>query len=141
VVVSGEVAIPGPREICSNVHAKFVWATLSRRTAEDAAITVEREVADFRDLFAEPIPARRQSLEELDPMLNLCEMVIIHMLTLASMCCEHLDGQQDLLWPEKDGPQGTLILETLATTLANTLLGVRQLTLMGLDAQARMRTQ
>ena len=120
------------------MHAEPVWATLSRRTAEEATTTLEGEVADFRDLLAEPIPVRRQSLKELEPMLSLCEIVIVHMLDLASICHEHLDGQQDLLWPEEDGPQGTLILETLATTLANTLLGVRQLTLMGLDAQARM---
>ena len=120
------------------MHVETVWATLSRRTAEEATTTVEGEVADFRNLFAEPIPVRRQSLEELEPMLSLCEIFIVHMLDLASICCEHLDGKQDFVWPEEDGPQGTLMLETLATTLANTLLGVRQLTLMGLDAQARM---
>ena len=122
--MSGEVTIPGLSEVCSNVHAGLVWATLSRRTAEEATTTVQGEVADFRDLFAEPIPVRRQYLEELEPMLSLCEIFIIHMLDLASICYEHSDGKQDLLWPEEDGPQGTLILETLATTLANPLLGV-----------------
>lgn len=136
--MSAEVTIPNIQAVCSSIHGEPIWALLSDCMPEEAAATVEREVADFRGLLAEPIPVRRESLQELDPMLSLCEITAVHMFDLAIICSEYVDSPQDLLWPEKEGPQGTLMLEALAATLANTLLGVRQLVLMGLDAQARV---
>ena len=115
------------------------WFALAQCDARDA----ERL---FRDEIKQAI-TRPPSLpngppgltrKELDPALSYCDLAVVHFFDIALICYERIESSERLMWPEKDGPNGTFILQVLSANIANTLLAVRHLAADGYGPQARV---
>lgn len=134
-----KVNIPRVRSICKKLHQNDpLWRLISDRTYEEAALTLTREVEDLRVLIADRVPASGATVKMFEPTFSCCELALVQLTDLVSICLEQTDIEKQLLWPESDTKAGTFTLQVLLTNLANTLLAIRQLVLLGLDGQAKV---
>lgn len=135
--------IPKIRSICKSLYKiDPLWGQISSRTYQEPALTLTREVEDLRTLIADSVPASGTTIKMFEPMFSACEIALVQLTDLIFVCTERTDIDRQLLWPNKNKTNGsfggTFTLQILLANLANTLLAVRQLILLGLDGQARV---
>lgn len=134
-----KVSIPRVRSICKRLHQSDpLWRLSANRTYEEAALTLTQEVEDLRVFIADGVFASGATVKTFEPMFSSCELALVQLTDLVSICTERTDVKKQLLWPDSDVRNGTFTLQVLLTNLANTLLAIRQLVLLGLDGQARV---
>lgn len=138
-----KVDIPKIRSICNSLNkADPLWRQISNQTYQEPALTLTHEVEDLRTLIADSVPASGTTVKMFEPMFSACEIALVQLTDLVFVCANRTDTSKQLLWPGRDTRDGafsgTFILQILLTNLANTLLAIRQLVLLGLDGQARV---
>jgi hypothetical protein len=83
-------------------------------------------------LFSDMAVERKQTATEkyrLEPMLSFLELAIHHLVIVTVVCAER---------KQKKRREAYFFFEIVSLTLSNTLVGIRELTLAGLDNQARI---
>lgn len=134
-----KVQVPRIRSICRAVHkSSSIWPMLAECESQEAARIISNEIADYRGLVASQVPMRQASVQKLEPMFSACELMSVQLTDLILICVQHENNNDQLLWPGEQGSNGTFALKVLASNLANTLLSIRYLSLLGLDAQAKV---
>jgi hypothetical protein len=130
--------LPSLRDLLTDLeHDEPGWFQLAGCEPAVATTRLEEEV----DAVVAPPPVPPGSVEitvvDLEPALTACELLAAHLMDLALICYERSPEPEQLLWPGREGPQGTFILTILSTNLANSLLAIRELVIAGFDVQAR----
>ena len=138
-----KVDIPRIRSICNSLNkADPLWRQISSQAYQEPVLILTREVEDLRALIADSVPASKTIVKMLEPMFSACEIALVQLTDLVFVCTKQADENKQLLWPGRDTRNnafgGTFTLQVLLTNLANTLLAIRQLVLLGLDGQARV---
>jgi hypothetical protein len=138
-VYARKVEVPRIRSICQDIHwSNPVLRLVSDCSYQEAAATISDEIRDLRALRADTAPITKTYLMTLEPTFSACELATVQLTDLFAFCVQHKGDEKSLLWPGKQGTNGTFVLETLADNLASTLLGIRHLVIVGLDGQARV---
>ena len=133
------VEVPRIRSICRGIHQfNPVLRLVSERSYQEAAATIADEIRDLRTLRADTAPITKTYLRTIEPTFSACELATVQLTDLFAICARHRNDKESLLWPGKEGVNGTFVLEILADNLAGALLGIRHLVIVGLDGQARV---
>lgn len=134
-----KVEVPRIRSICRGIHrSNPTMRLVSKRRYQEAAVTIADEIRDLRTLRADTAPITKTYLRTLEPTFSACELATVQMTDLFALCVQHEGDKESLLWPGKEGVNGTFVLEILTDNLAGALLGIRHLIIIGLDGQARV---
>lgn len=134
-----KVNIPRVLSICKNLQQTDpLWGMAANCTYKEAALTLASEIEDLRALMADRVPVSGATIRMFEPMFSSCELALVQLTDLVAICVDRTDIKKQLLWPESETQNGTFTLQVLLTNLANTLLAIRQLVLLGLDGQARI---
>lgn len=131
--------LPGLEKVLLDLQrADPGWFALAGCDALVACSLLNEEAGFSLDSSSLASGGFEMGIADLDPMLGACELSAAHFLDLALICFERIDETEQLLWPKRDGPRGTYILQILSANLGNTLLAIRELTIAGFDVQARV---
>ena len=116
------------------------WQILTDLSSEEIIVKISQEIEEIFGKEGIIFEWREENIpENLEIYIKFLDLVIVHLIDLVLIAAER-NEESDLIWPNKyqKAPKNNLVLQSIITNIANSLIAFRRLVLTGLESQARI---